>query len=290
MGWRNLVVTKHCKMSYSGRRVIIQTSQEVNQILIDDLDVILIDTDQAVITSKLIAELSKAGIKIIFIDEHGMPISETISYVSMGQPVSLIKDQIHFNQERKESLWTKVVTTKMSMQINLLELLGKDNQALVYDFNKIEFNDVTNREAVIANKYFKSLFNQNFKRHEFNPYNAALNYGYSILLSHISKEIVLNGYATQFGIHHHNNENKYNFSSDLMEPFRPIIDLWVSQHEIKELTHEIKIQIMDLINYELIFNGKETTLRNAIKKFVRECLEYLSDLKHEYNFKIEVKK
>lgn len=75
-----------------------------------------------------------------------------------------------------------------------------------------------------AKVYFNALFGMDFTRTEESSINAALNYGYGILLSAFNREIVLNGYITQLGLFHNNMFNQFNLGSDLMEPFRTIVD------------------------------------------------------------------
>jgi CRISPR-associated endonuclease Cas1 subtype II len=88
----------------------------------------------------------------------------------------------------------------------------------------VVLGDKTNREGHAAKVYFNALFGKDFSRKQLNDINAGLNYGYSIILSMFSREIVKNGCITQIGIKHSNYFNQYNLASDLMEPFRVIID------------------------------------------------------------------
>ena len=90
---------------------------------------------------------------------------------------------------------------------------------------EIKFNDATNREGHAAKVYFNALFGMNFNRNADNAINAALNYGYSIILSAVNREVVSNGYLTQLGLFHDNMFNQFNLSCDIMEPLRILIDL-----------------------------------------------------------------
>lgn len=87
--------------------------------------------------------------------------------------------------------------------------------------------DTSNREGFAAKVYFNSLFGQNFSRNLDSFTNSALNYGYSILMSAFARAIYSCGCITQLGIWHKGASNNFNFACDLMEPFRPVIDLEV---------------------------------------------------------------
>ncbi|HIX02309.1 MAG TPA: type II CRISPR-associated endonuclease Cas1, partial [Candidatus Ligilactobacillus excrementigallinarum] len=177
--------------------------------------------------------------------------------------------------------------------LKVLKLRKIECTDLESEIDKLEIGDPTNREAIVAQKYFPRLFNeQNFSRRNASAANAALDYGYSILLSTVNKEIVANGYLTQLGIHHHNDENQFNLGSDLMECFRPVVDYWVSGQKFNELTPDIKYGLVDMLNVELEYNGKTMLLRNIIPDYVRKCLNYLNNetdsIDIEVNFKDEV--
>lgn len=235
MGWRSIIITQHAKLSYSSRTMIVQTNDGINQIPIDDISLLLISTTQAVITTALISELSKKNVKIIFTDDTHKPISETYGYYPNHRSAGLLREQLNWEIGRSQVLWTKVVASKLINQINVLKLQNVKTSSLEDELNKLELNDITNREAVIARKYFPLLFEDGFSRRNGSVINTALNYGYSILLSTINQEIVSNGYLTYIGIHHDNEENQFNLASDLMEPFRPIVDFWLANKSLTSL-------------------------------------------------------
>lgn len=193
---------------------------------------------------------------------------------------------MNWQTEDKIKLWTKIIYEKIRMQIQVCQLLHLETNALNDELLKLELGDPTNREAVVARKYFNLVFDNDFSRRDFSPINAALNYGYSILLSTINREIVTNGYLTQFGVHHHNESNEFNLGSDLMEPFRPIVDCWIAQQQFNEFTPDLKIGLVDLLNLELVYNDEKTILRNALNKYVTASLNFLSGRSKLINIKV----
>lgn len=272
--------------------MLVQINSEVNRIPLDDISLVLVTTTQAVITTALIAELSNRQVKVIFSDQTRQPVCETMGYYPNNRNAELLQTQLNWSDRQKELLWTKIVAEKIKNQIKVLQNYGRETAELQKELLKLEINDISNREAVVARKYFELLFDEKFTRRDYSATNAALNYGYSILLSTIDREIVKNGYLTYWGIHHHSEENQFNLGSDLMEPFRPIIDYWVADQKFKELTPDIKIGLVDLLNLEIRYNGKIMLLQNAISQYVRDCLHYLIDEKMEFiievNFNDEV--
>ncbi|MBH9988770.1 MULTISPECIES: type II CRISPR-associated endonuclease Cas1 [unclassified Lactobacillus] len=277
MGWRSVIITQHAKLTYSMQMMIVQTRDGINQIPIEDINLLLVSTTQAVITSALISKLAQNQTKVIFVDEKDNPVVETAVYYPGARNMAKLKKQFNWDEHLKEVLWTRIVSQKIKNQIAVLANYHLDKDEVQSELDQLEINDESNREAIAARKYFMLLFDKDFVRRDTNAINAALDYGYAILLSSFNREIVMNGYLTYFGIHHCSQENQFNLASDLMEPFRPFVDYWVKAHEkIKELTPDIKYGLVELLSLEIKFNGKKTLLTNAITVYVRECLKFLS--------------
>ena len=277
MGWRSVIITQHAKLTYSMQMMIVQTRDGINQIPIEDINLLLVSTTQAVITSALISKLAQNQTKVIFVDEKGNPIVETAVYYPGTRNMAKLTQQFNWDDHLKEVLWTKIVSQKIKNQIAVLANYQLNKDEVQSELDQLEINDESNREAIAARKYFMLLFDKDFVRRDTSAINAALDYGYAILLSSFNREIVMNGYLTYFGIHHCSQENPFNLASDLMEPFRPFVDYWVKAHEkIKELTPDIKYGLVELLSLEIKFNGKKTLLTNAITVYVRECLKFLS--------------
>ena len=282
MGWRSVIITQHAKLTYSMQMMIVQTRDGINQISIEDINLLLVSTTQAVITSALISKLAQNQAKIIFVDEKDNPVVETAVYYPGARNIAKLKEQFNWDEHLKELLWTKIISQKIKNQIAVLENYHLAKDDVQNELDQLEINDESNREAIAARKYFMLLFDKNFVRRDTSAVNAALDYGYAILLSSFNREIVMNGYLTYFGIHHCSQENQFNLASDLMEPFRPFVDYWVKAHErIKELTPDIKYGLVELLSLEIKFNGKSTLLTNAITVYTRECLKFLSGERKE---------
>lgn len=286
MGWRSVIITQHAKLSYSSRMMVVQNSEGIHQIPIADIELLIIETTQAVITASLISALTKNGTKVIFTDRKHEPVCETVGYYPNNLALENINQQYNWPVERAELLWTNIVISKIENQIQVLQLNGQQTKELEDELDVIEVNDITNREAVVARKYFQTLFAKDFSRRENSAVNKALDYGYAIILSKINQEIVQNGYLTYLGIHHRSNENHFNFGCDLMEPFRPVVDYWVNGQKFLDFTPDVKYGLVDMLNLEIQYNGKNTLLRNALTRYVSDCLSYLNGRKD--GVKIEV--
>lgn len=177
-----------------------------------------------------------------------------------------------WSQDIKDLVWQKIVIEKIKNQRLVLEKFNIDGYALKEFENKVEKGDTTNREGHAAKVYFNRIFGDGFTRNSDSEYNVYLNYGYSIILSQFNRSIAAKGYLTQLGIHHKNDFNPFNLASDLMEPFRPIVD---------DLAHSVnmndfKDRMINLLNINVFIGGQNQTLANAINIYVASIFRALN--------------
>lgn len=277
MSWRIVVISKRAKLDYQLGYLVVR-NEEVTKIHLSEISTILIESTAATVTTSLLAELTKKKIKVIFCDEKRNPSSELVGYYGSHDTSNKIRKQIQWSRHSKEAIWTEIVTEKIRKQKELLKNMGKEEAGLLESYlQEIGWNDETNREGHAAKVYFNALFGMTFTRTADCPENAALNYGYSILLSAFAREIVASGYITQLGLFHDNMFNQFNLASDLMEPFRVLIDREVIQMQRKEFTHEEKIQLVNVLNNEVMIDGKTQYVNNAIKIYCKSVFDALNE-------------
>ena len=277
MSWRIIVISKRAKLDLQLGYMVVR-SEEVTKIVLSEISTILIESTAVSITTSLLSELSKRKIKVIFCDEKRNPSSELVSYYGSHDTSNKIRKQIAWKQKTKEAVWTEIVTEKIRKQKEILEILGKEESEILSSYIKeITWNDSTNREGHAAKVYFNALFGLDFTRTEDNYINAGLNYGYSIILSAFTREIVANGYITQLGLFHDNMFNQFNLASDLMEPFRVLIDQKILQMKLIDFEHNEKMQLVDVLNQEVLIDGKKQYVNNAIKIYCKSVFDALND-------------
>lgn len=277
MSWRIIVISKRAKLDYQLGFMVVR-SDEVTKIHLSEISTVMIESTAVSLTTSLLAELSKRKIKVIFCDEKRNPSSELISYYGSHDTSNKVRKQIKWKQNVKEAVWTEIVTEKIRKQKELLELLGKDESELLDSYiREIQWNDETNREGHAAKVYFNTLFGLDFTRTADTVENAALNYGYSIILSAFTREIVANGYITQLGLFHDNMFNQFNLASDLMEPFRVLVDREVVGMQLEEFDHADKMRLVDILNHEVLIDGKVQYVNNAVKIYCKSVFDALNE-------------
>ena len=260
MSWRTVVITSNAKLDYQMGFLVVRRDV-ATKIHISEITNLIIESTAVSLTAALLCELMKNKVKVVFCDEKRNPSSELIPYYGSYDTSAKIKKQIAWTNETKALVWTEIVSEKIRKQAETLEYYFKSEADLLYGYIKeIEIGDTTNREGFAAKVYFNALFGMDFTRTEANSTNAALNYGYGIILSCFNREIAANGYITQIGLFHDNMFNQFNLGSDIMEPFRPIIDRAVKELKPVKFEHEEKMEILSVLNEQGIINGRTETV------------------------------
>lgn len=277
MSWRIIVISRSAKIDYKLDYLVVR-QQEITRIHLSEISVLMIESTAVSLTAALLNELTKRKIKVIFCDEKRNPSSELISYYGSHDTSAKVKKQMEWTTEMKSMVWTEIVTEKIRKQMEFLKYLGREEFQLLEEYlDEIELGDVTNREGHAAKVYFNALFGMKFTRTADNPFNAALNYGYSLLLSACNREITANGYITQLGLFHDNMFNQFNFGSDLMEPFRILVDEEVYLMKPEKFEHDEKMRMVNILNRELIIDGKRNYLNYAIKIYCKSVFDAMNE-------------
>lgn len=277
MGWRTVVVSKNCKLSYKNNHLIIR-SDTLQMIHLSEINMIIVENGMVSITSYLINELANQKIKLVICDEKRNPSCEFIPYYGSFNTSKKILNQVNWKKDRKDEVWKQIVKYKIYNQAMLLKKLEINGyEKLLEYFEQVENGDKTNREGHSAKVYFNLLFGMDFIRNSGDNTNKALDYGYSIILSLLNREIVSKGYITQLGINHKNEFNQFNLTCDLMEIYRPLIDEIVYKNREFAFDKDYKYKLINVCNRKIEIDGKEQYLSNAVPIFITSVFRYLEN-------------
>lgn len=278
MSWRTVVITSRCKLDFKMGFMVVR-AEETKKIFLDEIAVLLIENPAVSLTGCLLEALTEKKIRVIFCDAKRNPNAELVPYYNSYDCSRKIKAQIAWSDDVKGAVWADIVAEKIRKQADFLTELQKTEEASLLRsyLSQIEPHDVTNREGHAAKVYFNALFGKEFTRSEENITNAALNYGYSIILSAFNREIIAHGYLTQLGIFHDNMFNHFNLSCDLMEPFRILIDRRVKTMKLTDFSSDEKHSLVNVLNDTVIIDQTKQTVLNAVKYYCRSVFDALND-------------
>ncbi len=283
MSWRTVIISSRCKLDYKMGYLVIR-AEELKKIYLDEIAVLMIENPAVSFTGCLMEALTEKKIKVIFCDTKRSPVAELVPYHGSHDSSDKIRKQIQWSTTLKDQVWQKIVRQKIANQALLLSEKQKTREtSLLFSYiDQVTPGDATNREGHAAKVYFNALFGMRFTRGADTPINAALNYGYAILLSAFNREIALNGYLTQIGIFHDNMFNHFNLSCDIIEPFRGLIDRQVCIMEPKQFGSDEKRLLWQCMHMKVSILNREQTVLNAIKIYTKRFFDAMNEQNLEW--------
>lgn len=274
MGWRIIYIEESEYLNLYLDNIKIKRNGSDVLIPISDIHTLIIDNYKSVLSVNLLNKCSKEKVNVILCGIDHLP--QTIIYPISGnnQTPKILKAQFQWSENTKGLLQQTIVKGKIKNQRRILELNKKDKNiiAKLKTFEEeVKPFDSTNREGLSAKIYFRTLFGKGFIRFHEDPINAALNYGYSIIRSQISKVLIANGLNTSIGIFHKGPNNTFNLSDDIIEVFRPIVDNYVCNNIQMDtlFSREHRISLIKLTTKKLLYNGQKHTFFNVVNMYVR---------------------
>lgn len=232
MAKQTLVIESAKELSQRDGMIVIADRETGDEVLrsLEDVQMIMIDHHSARITVPLITRLVRNNVSIVFCDEKHMPVTMMLDLDSNTLQSKRFQHQLSASVPTKKQIWKQIVEAKIRNQSLLLEKLGKGRNLLSQYANNVKSGDSTHREAVAAKVYWKTLLGKNFIRDRFGDCpNSLLNYGYTLLRSMISRSLMNAGLLPTVGIFHRNCYDAFPLADDMMEPYRPYVDLKVME-------------------------------------------------------------
>lgn len=283
MSWRTVIISERAKLDYRMGYLVVRGT-DTKKVLVDEIKILLVENPAVSLTGCLIEVLVEKKIKVIFCDSKRNPNAELVPHHGSHDSSAKIKLQYAWNDDIKARIWREIISEKIRKQEEFLKEIGKSEEANLLSsyIGQVELMDASNREGHAAKVYFNALFGMKFTRSEESPINAALNYGYSIILSAFNREIALNGYLTQLGLFHSNMFNHYNLGCDFMEPFRILVDRLVYSEIPVEFGKEEKHYMWNVLEQNILIDGSRQSVSNAIKIYTRSLFDAINEKDSSY--------
>ena len=266
MEFRSVYIARPAQLSARRGQLVIRQEQEV-AVPMEDITGVLIESRAVTISAAALQELSDAGVTVYLCDEKHLPAAVVLPMNRYSRQLRLLKRQIALTDAAKNRLWKQVVSCKIANQARCLALMQKPGvEDLKYLARNVRSGDPDNLEAQAAALYFPALFGRGFTRGDDCPVNSMLNYGYAIVRGAVARNLVTRGMEPCLGIFHRGELNQFNLADDLMEPFRPLVDLFAASCKDEEdtLTTRQKQQLFNLTNYMVLQDTRRHRMITAI--------------------------
>lgn len=263
------------KLRVRYRQLIISLDgREIDAVSLDDVAVVLLAHPQLSLSLATLQGLTAAGASIVVCDAKSLPCGLCLPLVGHHLSARRTRLQASVSRPLQKRLWRQIVRSKIEGQAAVLETLRGDDGGLRALAAATLSGDSDNREGVAAKRYWSQLFEgSRFKRDldGGDPTNAALNYGYGVLRAIVARAVVASGLCPAFGLFHRNKYDAFALADDLIEPFRPVVDVCVARlrnekHLGDALSPEIKSTLIRQLTGRYRVEGFQETIFEAASK------------------------
>lgn len=252
----------------------IPTAISTKTIPIEDIGLLILDHSQITITQSVIAKLLANNTAVITCDHSHHPTGMMLNLDGNTLQSQKFQAQTDATVPLKKQLWQQTVISKIENQAALLKIQREENKLLIHYAKEVKSGDSENHEAKAAAYYWKRVFPSilEFRRERFGPPpNNLLNYGYAILRAMVARSLVASGLLPTLGIHHRNQYNAYCLADDIMEPYRPYVDMVVYQiirnnGKFLEMTPSMKKELLQIPAMDVRIDGEKSPMMNAVQR------------------------
>lgn len=268
--YQQIMIDSRAKVYQKNNQLCIDNG-EINHFPIEDIDTLVIANRESSITTRCLDSLVENGSSVLICGANYMPEGVLLPFGAYSRRLRMIRWQIGQSKPAIKQLWKRIVQQKIINQGRCLALVGKNDCVSVLA-EKVQSDDKGNMEAVAAARYFKALFGSEFVRHEMDMVNSILDYGYAIIRAAIARYLAAYGFEPCLGIHHRSELNAFNLADDLIEPFRPLVDLYASQQEnieSEQLPKAVRQDLVGLLSANIMMGKEKVKVSNAIESVVQ---------------------
>lgn len=254
MVWRSVVISRPAKLRREQFRLAIEQEQTAF-VPFEDIAVIMLNHREISLTHPVLSACGEYGISLFATGDTHHPTGVFLPFLPHSRATRWLRLQLDLPRPVAKQAWATIVRKKIENQAHCLRLAGCEGVSRLESYSRrVRSGDSENLEGQAAAFYFSQLFDKNFRRHQENFANAALDYGYAVLRGAIARGLVAHGLMPSIGLHHASEQNAFNLADDIIEPFRPVVDLFVNklpQSADNELHPADKVGLVGTLNIDV---------------------------------------
>lgn len=268
MSWRSVVISRPAKLKREHYSLAIEQEQTAF-VPFEDIAVIVLNHREITLTHPVLSACGEYGISLFATGDTHHPSGVFLPFLPHSRATRWLRLQLDLPRPVAKQTWASIVRKKIANQAACLRLAGRDGADRLESYaRRVRSGDPDNLEGQAAAFYFSRLFGKDFYRKQEQFINAALDYGYAVLRGTIARGLVAHGLMPSIGIFHASEQNAFNLADDIIEPFRPVIDLYVATSSIPE-TDELrptdKAALVGLLNVDVGMPRGKMSVLSAIE-------------------------
>lgn len=285
MAWRGVLVSRPTRLSLDNHCCLAETEDGPIRLALEDLSWIVLDTPQVTLSAAVLSALAGANVLVLSCDGKHLPNGALLPLQGHFRQVGTLRTQVAVTNALKRRLWQRLIAAKIANQGEVLGRLGLEGgRGLLAMARRVEPGDPDNLEGRAAKEFFSRLFEAFRRRRDGDVRNAMLNYGYAVVRAAIARDLAAQGFHPALGIHHDSVENAFNLADDLIEPFRPLVDLAVVQRLAErdpeagqDLTLDDRRALAAVLSREVRLGGESFAMAHASERVVDGLLAALTE-------------
>ena len=270
-----------CRIGIHGPLLVIRRENQPDfRLRMDEIAAICVSEPASTISFRALGSLSSAGVVVVVCDARHTPTGMLMPLANHHAQTPRFALQAKMSEPTRKRLWRQIVRAKVRHQARVLETTTGSDGGLNALIPQVLLGDKTNIEAQAAAAYWQRLMGSQFRRdQEGEGLNAMLNYGYAIVRATVCRAICACGLHPTLGLHHHHRENQFCLADDLMEPFRPLVDLVIwrmtTDGVASDLSPPTKRQLVEEVTGRHRVGGEERMFSDLINRTCRTLVQVI---------------
>lgn len=271
MTWRSVVISRPSRLRREQFRLAIEQEQTVF-VPFEDIAVIVLNHREITLTHPVLSACGEYGISLFATGDTHHPSGVFLPFLPHSRATRWLRLQLDLPRPVAKRAWAAIIRKKIANQAHVLRLAERGGAGRLDSYvMRVRSGDVDNLEGQAAAFYFPQLFGKGFRRDQLCLANAALDYGYAVLRAAIARALVAHGLLPALGIFHASEQNAFNLADDVIEPFRPLVDLFVATQSVpadSDLRPADKVALVGLLNVDVEMPRGTMSVLSAIEHTV----------------------
>jgi CRISP-associated protein Cas1 len=272
--WRSVVISNPAKLKRDHFSLVVE-QESAARVPFEDIAVIVLNHREITLTHPVLSACGEYGIALFATGDSHQPSGVFMPFLSHTRSTRMLRLQLDLDRPTAKRAWAAIVKAKIENQAACMRLAGKADAERLHSYaRRVRSGDTGNMEAQASAYYFPQMFGRSFHRSQDCWINSALDYGYAVMRGAIARGLVAHGLHPSVGLGHDNEQNAFNLADDVIEPFRPLVDLHVAKVEVphadptRELSPTDKAGLVALLNTDMSMPRGEMTALSAMEQAI----------------------
>ncbi|MCA0310910.1 MAG: type II CRISPR-associated endonuclease Cas1 [Proteobacteria bacterium] len=280
MVWRSVVINQPAKLKREHFALVVEQAQSA-RVPFEDIAVIVLNHREITLTHPVLSACADYGIGLYSTGDNHQPNGIFMPFLPHSRATRMQRLQLQLDKPTTKRAWAAIVRAKIGNQARCMELLGRGDAERLHSYvRRVRSGDAGNLEGQASSYFFPQVFGRGFHRSQAGWVNAALDYGYAVMRGACARALVQHGMLPSLGLFHSSEQNAFNLADDLIEPYRPVVDLHVAQQPIKpddaDLQPADKVALIGLLNVDVAMPRGRMSVLASIEQ-AAEALARLYD-------------